>query len=76
MDTTAELAARTEANHAHLVAILLSKESYRTQFLCFFKRCVTMFVKGKILTYHLVDQALHLAQFLIGHFLEVGEVET
>ena len=35
-----------------------------------------MLVEGDILTNHVVDHALHLAQFFVGDFLEVGEVEA
>ena len=35
-----------------------------------------MFVTWQVLAYHGVDETLHLAQFLVGHLLEVREVET
>ena len=76
MDATAKLARRPEANHTHLVAILLSEEGDGTKCLGLFKRSVAVFVEREVLTDHIIDDAFHLAQFLIGDFLEVGEVET
>ena len=76
MDTTAELARRSETNHAHLVAVLLTEEGDGTQFLGFVEGHVAVLVDMDVLTDHAVDHALHLAQLLVSDFLEMREVEA
>ncbi len=76
MNTTTELARRTETNHTHLVAVFLAEERDGSQFLSLFERHIAMLVQRNVLTNHIVHQPLHLTQFLVGHFLEVREVET
>ena len=67
MNTTAELAARSETNHANLVAILLAEESDGTKLLGFLERSVAMLVQSDVLTDHIVDDTLHLAQLLVSN---------
>ena len=76
MDTTTELTTWTEANNTNLITILLTEEGYSTHLLCFFHRCVTVFVHRIISTNHSVNKSLHLTKFLIGDLLEVRNVET
>ncbi len=76
MDTTAELARRTKAHDTHLITIFLAKQGDSTQFLGFFHRHIAMFVTRQVLTDHVVDDTLYLAQLLVSHLLEVREVET
>ena len=76
MDTTAELARRSEAHNADGVAILLTEEGDSTKFLCFLYRSVAVFVERNVLTNHRINHAFNLVKLLVGHFLEMGEVET
>ena len=76
VDTATELAGGSEAYHSHLVAVFLTEEGDGSHLACLFERCVTVFVERQVLTDHIVHQTLHLAQFLVGHLLEVGEVEA
>ena len=76
MDAAAELAGRAEAHHAHLVAVFLAEQGDGTQLLGLVERHFTMLVDVDVLTNQVVHHAFHLAQFLVGHFLEVREVET
>ena len=76
MDTAAELAGRTEANHTHLIAIFLAEEGDGPHLLSFLERGVAMLVERQVLTNHIVDDALHLAQLLVADLLEMREVET
>ena len=71
MDTTTELARRTEAYHAHLVAILLTEEGDGTEFLCLVKGHVAVLVDVDVLANHVVHHALHLSQLVVADFLEV-----
>ena len=61
MDTTAELARRSEAYHAHLVAILLTEEGNGTELLGFVEGHVAVLVDMDVLADHVVYHALHLA---------------
>ena len=76
MDTTAELARRTEAYHTHLVAILLAEEGDGTEFLCLVEGHVAVLVDVDVLANHVVHHALHLSQLVVADFLEVREVEA
>ena len=76
MDTATELHARTELHHAHPVAILLAEEGDGAELLCLLDRHVAVVLKRNVLTDHIVDEALHAADFLIGDLLEMCEVET
>lgn len=76
MDTTAELSRRTEAYHTHPVAVFLTEEGHGTKLLSLLDRCIAMLVEGQVLTNHVVDDALHLTELLVGDFLKVVEVET
>ena len=76
VDTAAELTGGTEAHHAHLVAVLLTEERHGAQLAGFLDGGVAVLVERHVLAYHAVHDALHLAQFLFGHFLVVAEVET
>ena len=71
MDTTAELARRTKADDTDGVAVFLAEEGDGPHLLCLFERCVAMFVERDVLSNHIVDKAFHLAQFFVGHLLEV-----
>ena len=71
VDTTAELAARTEANHTYLVAVLLAEQGDSTELLSLVEWYVTMLVDVDILTDHIVHHTLYLAQLLVGNLLEV-----
>ncbi len=76
MDSSAELATRTEAHHAYLVTVLLAEECDSSHLLCFFKRSVAVLIKRQVLAYHVIDDAFGTAQLFVGNFLEVGEVEA
>ena len=76
VDTTAELYARTEVYNAYLVAVFLAEQGYRTHLLGFLYRHVAVLVERYVLAYHVVHHDFHLAYFLVGHFLEVREVEA
>ena len=76
VDTTTELARRSEANHTYLVAVLLAEQGNGAQFLGFVEGHVAMFVNMDVLTDHVVHHALYLSQLLVADLLEVGEVET
>ena len=76
MNTTTELARRSEAYYTHTVAILLSEQSYGTHLLCFFHRCVAMLVKRDVLTNQVVNKTLNLTNLFVGCLLEVREVEA
>ena len=76
MDTTTELTAGTEADHTHLVTVLLTEEGDGTEFLGLLEGHVTVLVERDILTDHLIDHTLHLTDLFITHLLEVREVET
>ena len=76
VNTTAELATRSKAYHTHFVAVLLTEESYSSQFFCLCQWHVAVLLQWDVLTDHVVDDTLHLAQLLGSDLLEVGEVET
>ena len=52
VNTTTELARRSETNYTNLVAILLAEEGDSTELLCLLKWSVTMLVKWNVLTNH------------------------
>ena len=76
MDTAAELARGSEADHTHAVAILLAEEGDGAQLLGLLHRHVAMLVELEVLTDKAVDQLLHTAQLLVSDLLEVGEIEA
>ena len=76
MNTTAELHTWAELYNTDLVAVLLTEECYCSQFACLLNWSVTELLKTDVLTNHRVHQTFHLAQFLIGNFLEMREVEA
>ena len=76
VDTATELTRRAEANDTHLIAILLAEEGDGSEFLGLIERHLTMFVEGDVLTDHIINHPLHLAQFLVCNLLEMREVET
>ena len=76
MNTTTELTRRSETNDTYLITVFLTEESDSTQFLCLVERNVTMLIELDVLTNHIVDHTLYLAQLLVADFLKVREVET
>ena len=76
MTTTTELYRSAKLNHTYLVAILLAKECYSAQFLCFLQGSVSVFLKGEVLTNALVDDVLYLANLLRSNLLKVREVKA
>ena len=71
MNTTTELAARTEAYDTNLIAILLAEERDGAEFLSLLKRSIAVFVKRQVLTDEVIHHAFHLTEVFIAHFLEV-----
>ena len=71
MTTATELYALAELYNAHLVAILLAKESDGTQFASLIDGHITVVLQGDILADARIDYLLHAAQFLGCHLLEV-----
>ena len=76
MATATEFHAVAELHDAHPVAVFLSEERDSPQFLGLFYRHVTMVLQGQVFADFGIDDTFHFAQLLVGHFLEVGEVEA
>ena len=76
MYTATELARRTEAHYAHLVAVLLAEEGNGTHLASLIERHLAMLIERNVLTNHVVDKALHLTQFFVSDLLEVAEVKA
>ena len=74
--TTTELDGRAELDDADVVAVLLTEEGDSAQFLGLLNRNVAVFLQRNVGTDLGVDQVLYLTQLLVGHLLEVREVET
>ena len=68
VDTAAELARGSEADHTHAVAILLAEEGDGAQLLGLLHRHVAMLVELEVLADKAVDQLLHTAQLLVSDF--------
>ena len=73
---TAELNGVAELHHAHLVAILLTKQGNGTHLLGFIDGTVAEFLQWDVGANLLVDDVFHLAQLLGCDLLEVREVEA
>ena len=76
MSSTAKLYRRAILDDAHLVAILLAEESHCTKGFSLGDRHISIFATLDCCTHVAVCDSLHLADFLGGHLLEVGEVEA
>ena len=76
MRTTTELDGRAELDDADVVAVLLTEEGDSAQFLGLLNRNVAVFLQRNVGTDLGVNQVLYLTQLLVGHLLEVREVET
>ena len=74
--TSTEFDGRSKLYHTHSVAVLLAEESDSTQLFRFFDRNIAVFLQRNVGTYLGVDNVLYFADFFIGHFLEMREVET
>lgn len=76
MATATELNTATELYYTYTVTVLLTEQSYGTEFLGFFHRYVTMILQSDILADTTVHNALYLAEFLRSNLLEVREVKA
>ena len=76
MRTAAQLDRRAEADHAHLVAVLLAEEHHRTAFLGLLLGGFAVLFERIVGPHGAVYEHLDLAQLLRGHLLEMREVET
>ena len=76
MGTSAELDGRAELDDTHMVTVFFTEKGDGTQLLGFFDRNVAVFLQRYVGTDLGVDDVFHLADFFIGHFLEVREVEA
>ena len=76
MDTATELAAGAKAYHAHLVAILLTKEGDGSKLFSLVEGHVAVLVQWNVLPDHVVNHTLYLTQLLVADLLKVREVEA
>ena len=76
MDATAELCRRSEAYHTHFIAILFAEKCNSSILFGFLNRGVTVLFERQILTYHLVNDAFNLTQFLIGNLFKAVEIKA
>ena len=76
VSTTTQLYRLAKAYHTHLVAILLTEEHHCTCCLCLLLCSLTILIEWRVQTNLLVHLTLHSTNLLIGHLLEVREVET
>ena len=72
----AELHALPELHHAHVVAVFLAEEGDGAELLGLLDGDVAMVLQGDVLADAGIDDALHLAQLLGCHLLEVAEVKA
>ena len=76
MCTSTEFDGRSKLYHTHSVAVLLTEEGDSAQFLGLLDRNVAVLLQRNVGADLGVDQVLYLTQLLVGHLLEVREVET
>ena len=74
--TAAELDRRTEAHHAHLVAVLLAEEHHGTAFLGLLLGGLAVLLQRIVGADGAVDEHLDLAQLGGSHLLEMRKVEA
>ena len=74
--TATELNGVAKLDDADAIAILLTKEGDGTQFACLLDGDVAVFGQGDVGADLGVDDVLYAADLLVGHLLEVGEVEA
>ena len=76
MCTTAQLDRRTVFNDTYFLTILLTEQCHSTQSLRLGYRHIAMLFQRIVGTNLFAYQLFYLADFFVGHFLEMREVET
>ena len=74
--TAAELYAVAVADYTHDVAVFLAEQGHGAHGLGLFHGGVTLLHEREVGADELVHADFHVAQLLVGHLLEVGEVEA
>ena len=76
MRTTAQLDRVAIFDHTDFIAILFTEQSHSAQCFRFGNRHIAMLFQRIVGTDLFAHQLFHLTDFLVRHFLEVGEVKT
>ena len=76
MDTSTEFDRRTELDDTYSFTVLFTEEGDSSQLFRFLDRNVAVFLQRYVGTNLGIHQVFYLADFFVGHLLEVREVET